>query len=88
MMMTTNRKIMALLILVLLTTIAFLLGIWTTRSRVIYQIGKGEHGWYYDVIINDNRIIHQETHPEKQGFFYFRDSMEVVQYLNHRRNKK
>lgn len=86
--MTTNRKIISFLVLVLLTTIAFLLGIWTTRSRVKYKVGQGEHGWFYDVIINGNRIIHQETHPDKPGFVYFKDSLEVVNHLKTRIKKE
>jgi hypothetical protein len=80
--MTISRKHKLVLLAAILfaaSSTIFLLAIKPapTREGLSYNCFKTEHGWGYDVLVNDTIIIHQPFIPGKSGFNGFSTKQEA-----------
>lgn len=67
---TKYHSIIVLLVSVLVSGAILFYG-WTHRkqskTRITWTVHQGLHGWGYDILVNDNVFIHQETIPGTTG---------------------
>jgi hypothetical protein len=79
--MTISRKHKLVLLVAILfaagSTIFLLAKKPAPRQGLSYSCFKTEHGWGYDVLVNDTIIIHQPFIPGKSGFNGFNTQQEA-----------
>ncbi|OQP54357.1 hypothetical protein A4H97_23025 [Niastella yeongjuensis] len=52
----------------------------TPANNLHYSTFKTEHGWGYDILVNDRIVIHQPMLPGKAGFNGFTTEQEAGTY--------